>query len=139
MNHFISDTNKTIGYEEPRAALNLVFLGMIALKRGYSKVFTDIKDYLLKYDERYNIKYKEAIEADAGLSENQLLMELLQWRDKFVQDKYSKSFKFDEIDILLDNNIEAVDVDKFIFEVWNACDDRCSLKKEHEAKMHPKK
>lgn len=128
----VAKENPTSGFDEPRAALKMVYLGIIALKKNYTQLFKQIKKYLLDTEKDYQAKHKEFLNKISGLHDIQFLIELWRWRDDFSNEKLNgKHSNFDPLRSLLIEHIEIEDIDRFIFAVWGACDDMCSLRKEH--------
>lgn len=125
-------SKKSYGYDEPRAALFLSYIGILALKKDNMEIFNDIKNYLKKYSEDYNEKYKEEIEHITSLNNMMIVSELWKWRDDLINTR-ARTLIHDDLITLISTLIKEEDIDRFIFAVWNVCDDRCSLREEHQA------
>lgn len=132
LDKFVAKENNSLGFDEPRVALSLSYLGIIALKKSYTQLFDDIKKYLLDFDDKYQNKHKDYLDKVSGLNTHQVVNEVWSWRDNFNYEKLNTRYFMDDIEELLQDNIVREDIDRFIFEVWGACDDKCSLREEHE-------
>ncbi|MCB0749485.1 MAG: hypothetical protein KDC90_18650, partial [Ignavibacteriae bacterium] len=69
------------GYDEPKVALNLVFLGILALKNADEKEFIKIGLELLDFEKEYLAKYPEMLEKMSDFDELQLLKSIWSVRD----------------------------------------------------------
>ncbi len=131
----VAKENPSLGFDEPRAALRLSYMGIVALKKKYFAIFEKIKSYLLDFDEKYQDKHIEFLNKVSGLNDIQILIELWRWRDDFRKGMNRKNSFFDPLKDILTQYIEVEDIDRFVFEVWGACDDTCSLKEDHKKQM----
>lgn len=135
----ILKAKKSYGFSEPRMALYLVFVGILLYKHfSTSEILKDVSKYLQNFDKSYREKYKEEIGKISGLHELRVLSEIWQWRDE-LSSLLHRPLINDDLEEELVKSITKQDVDRFVFEVWGACDDQCSLKDEHEKIINKRK
>jgi len=67
---------------------------------------------------------------------DQLLRELLRWRDDFTREKYNGVWHLmDRADDMMYPIIDEIDIDRFIFEVWNEFSSGSQLEEEIRLKV----
>lgn len=144
-NECLKKTTDRYGYDEPRVLEKACYLGILALKKGWEDVAIRlalfIYDFEKKYYEKYLTNIPESIDPKnhnvMGLPHHdQLLRELLRWRDDFTREKYNGVWHLmDSADDMMYPLIDEVDIDRFIFEVWNEFPSGSQLEEEIELKV----
>lgn len=111
-------------YNYPRGLLRLHFIGMVLLQKGYLDLYRQLREKIRSID----IKNGEQVS------------ELFNFRDEYFYRIYSPTpFREDDIFSLMTKAIKVEDVDEYIFYTYASCDDRCSLKEEHEDRFSKQK
>lgn len=128
-NESLKKTTDRYGYDEPRILEKACYLGILALKKGWEDVVIQLALYIYDFEKRHFEKYltniPEGIDPKnhnvMGLPHHdQLLRELLRWRDDFTREKYNGVWHLmDSADDMMYPLIDEIDIDRFIFEVWN--------------------
>ena len=130
--HALNKTISLYGYDEPRILEKACYLGILALKYGWTDIVTDLKKKIKEFEGIYFVKYltkfPSGFPADfdpynhniIGLPHHdQLLRELLRWRSDYERESGSGSLQIrDDAEAMMYGIIERADIDKFIFEVW---------------------
>lgn len=118
------DKNNSYGYDEPRVLEKACYLGILALKKGWTEVFNEVALKIYAFEPEYIKKYltdlPPGIDPDnhnvGGLPhKDQLLRELWRWRDDF--DRGPTGLR-DRAEEMMYSLIDLRDIDLFIFEVW---------------------
>ena len=128
-NHALEKTTGSYGYDEPRILEKACYLGIIAHKKGWDEVVIDlgvkIHEFEKKYFEKYLTKLPERIDPQnhnvMGLPHHdQLVRELWRWRDDYERERMNGMLRMrDDAESMMYEVVERIDIDRFIFEVWN--------------------
>lgn len=130
------------GYTEPRVLEKACYLGILALKKGWRDVVTDIGLMIYDFEEAYFKKYlaKLSVKIDPmnhnviGLPHHdQLLRELWHWQDNYDRSSSGPIFR-DDPGTMMYEFIEDVDIDRFIFDIWGCFTPGSKIENEIELK-----
>ena len=124
----LDKTNSSYGYDEPRVLEKACYLGILALKKGWDDVFTEVGLKIYEFEPLYFTKYFTKIRADIdpanhnviGLPHSdQLIRELWRWRDDFERERINGTLRIrDDAEAMMYEVIDQIDIDRFIFAVW---------------------
>ncbi len=116
------------GYDEPRILEKACYLGILALKKGWDDVFIDLALKIYKFEPQFYAKYLTNLPTGIdpknhnviGLPHHdQLLRELWRWRDDYERESMNGLLRIrDDAEAMMYEIIEPIDIDRFIFEVW---------------------
>jgi len=128
VDHCLEKTRNRYGFDEPRVLEKACYLGIIAHKKGWKDVVTNVGLKIYAYEPKYYAKYFTQIPAGIdpanhnvmGLPHSdQLQRELWKWRDDFERERWRATpFTRDDAERMMNEVIEAIDIDRFMFEVW---------------------
>lgn len=126
--HTLKKTTSKYGYDEPRVLEKACYLGILALKKGWDDVFTEVGLKIYEFEPNYFAKYLTNLPAGidpedhnvTGLPhKDQLFIELLRWRDDFERERWNGNLRIrDDAEAVMYSLIEPIDIDRFMFEVW---------------------
>lgn len=136
-NHTLQKTTSGYGYDEPRVLEKACYLGILALKKGWMDIVADLKVKIQEYEAKYYAKHLTNLPAGlpAGFDprnhrimglphHDQLLRELYIWRHDFESERRNGMLRMrDDAQAMMYEVIERVDIDWFIFEIWQQGDD----------------
>ncbi len=124
----LEKTTGGFGYDEPPVLEKACYLGIIALKKGWRDVVTDIGLKIYEFEQKYFAKYFTNIPENIDPADHnviglphsdQLLRELLNWRNDYERESWSPHLRIrDDAESMMYGVIETIDIDRFIFEVW---------------------
>lgn len=124
----LEKTSGVYGFDEPRVLEKASYLGILALKKGWQEVFTEVGLKIYNFESKYFTKYltnlPDGIDPEnhnvLGLPhKDQLFIELLRWRDDFNrQQLFGTTRMRDDAETMMYSLVEPVDIDRFMFEVW---------------------
>jgi hypothetical protein len=116
------------GYDEPRVLQKACYLGILALKKGWKEVVTEVGLKIYEFEPLFFTKYLTKIPAGIdpenhnviGLPHSdQLLRELWRWREDFDREKLNGVLRIrDDAEALMYGLIDVIDIDRFTFEIW---------------------
>jgi hypothetical protein len=115
------------GFDEPRVLEKACYLGIIALKRGWRDVVTNVGVKIYEYEPKFRAKYLANLPAGIdpashnvmGLPRSdQLQRELWTLRNNLERDRWRTPSVREDAEAMMYGVIEARDIDQFIFEVW---------------------
>ena len=124
-NECLQKTTSHYGYDEPRVLEKACYLGILALKKGWDDVVTEVGVRIYEFEPKYFDKYLREVPAGIdpmnhnvmGLPHHdQLVRELLRWRDDYERGR-GVGLR-DDAESMMYDVIELSDIDRFIFEVW---------------------
>ncbi len=126
--HCLDKTTSQYGFDEPRALEKACYLGILGLKKGWRDLVTVVGIKIYEYEPKYYAKYFGRIPAGIdpanhnviGLPHSdQLLRELWRWRADLERQRWSNVPRIrDDAETIMNELIEPIDIDRFIFEVW---------------------
>jgi hypothetical protein len=128
------------GFDEPRILEKACYLGILALKKGWTNVFIDVALKIYEFEKKYFDKYFANIPAGIdpeklSPSKDQLLKELLKWRDNFDYERMNGVLRIrDDAEAVMYSLVVPLDIDRFIFEVWGVITPNSELDEEIEEK-----
>ena len=144
-NECLDKTTDRYGYDEPRVLEKACYLGILALKKGWEDVAMHLALFIYDFEKKYYKKYLTNVPENIdpknhnvmGLPHHdQLLRELLCWRDDFTREKYNGVWHLmDSAGDMMYPLINEIDIDRFIFEVWNEFPSGSQLEEEIELKI----
>ena len=144
-NECLKKTTDRNGYDEPRVLEKACYLGILALKKGWENVVIQLALYIYDFEKKHFSKYLTNMPTNMdpynhnviGLPHHdQLLRELLRWRDDFTREKYNGVWHLmDRADDMMYPIIDEIDIDRFIFEVWNEFSSGSQLEEEIRLKV----
>jgi len=124
----LDKTTERYGYAEPRVLEKACYVGILALKKGWNDVFTEVGLKIYEFEPLYFAKYLTKIPADIdpanhnviGLPHSdQLVRELWRWRDDFNKERLNGTLRIrDDAQAMMYEIIDQIDIDRFIFAVW---------------------
>ncbi len=127
-NHSLEKGADKYGYDEPRAMEKACYLGIIALKKGWKEAVAELRVKLYDFEPKYVAKYFSNLPPDInpdnhnviGLPhKDQLFRELLRWRDEYDRESRSGILRIrDDAEAMMYEIVEKIDIDRFMFEVW---------------------
>lgn len=129
------------GYSEPRVLEKACYLGILALKKGWSEIFYNIAFKIYEFEPLYEAKYFSDIPAGIdpeklSPKKNQLLVELWKWRHDFDYQRLNGMLDIrDDAEAMMYGYIDTYDIDKFIFEVWQTYDPDTKFGQEMDLKI----
>lgn len=113
------------GYDEPRVLEKACYLGILALRRGWTDVFCMVSRRIQDFEPKYFAKYLTNLPKGIdprnhnvlGLPHHdQLLRELLRWRQEVRRG--GGTGILGDSEAMMKRLIDVDDLDRFIFEVW---------------------
>jgi len=132
------------GYDEPRIMQKLVYLGVLALKHNKESILTEVGIRIYEFEELYKKKYLSDLRLPKGIDpdkviglpkEDQLYLDIFEWRNDFVQHKYNRHRLMDDSKDRMFGLIDELDIDRFMFEIWGSFPDGSSIEQEIEEKF----
>ena len=148
-NESLEKTTGKYGYDEPRVLEKACYLGILALKKGWTDVFSDVKLKIKEFEPRYFTKYLTNLPAGIdpenhnviGLPQkDQLVRELMNWRNEYERESKNGLLRIrDDAEAMMYEVVEQYDIDKFIFEVWSTYIPESKFGKEFEQKIASEK
>ena len=128
VDHSLEKSQSRYGFDEPRVLERACYLGIIALKMGWKDVVTNVGLKIYTYEPKYRAKHFTRIPAGIdpanhnvmGLPHSdQLQRELFRWRDELERGRWSTTLPIrDDAETMMNEMIEPIDIDRFIFDVW---------------------
>ncbi len=123
---FLKDIPNVSQFTEPRIMMKNVYIGTLALKNGNIELFIQIAKQIWDFEDAYYQKHIATLQLPAGVSKNaiglpkkeQLLTEVLRWRDDLISNKYNRAHLMNDAKTFLYDLLEDIDIDRFMFEVW---------------------
>ncbi len=130
--HTLEKTTSGYGYDEPRVLEKACYLGILALKKGWTDVVTDLKAKIKEFEAAYFAKHLTNLPSGLptdfdprnhnimGLPHHdQLLRELLRWRSEYEREQLNGTLRIrDDAESMMYQVIKREDIDKFIAEIW---------------------
>jgi hypothetical protein len=126
--HCLDKTTSQYGFDEPRALEKACYLGILGLKKGWKDVVTAVGIKIYEYEPKYHAKYFSRIPAGIdpanhnviGLPHSdQLVRELWRWRADLERQSWSNVPRIrDDAETVMNELIDPIDIDRFIFDVW---------------------
>ena len=126
--HCLDKTTGKYGFDEPRVLEKACYLGILALKKGWRNVVTEVGLKIYEFEPQYFAKYLTNIPAGIdpekhkviGLPHSdQLVRELWRWRNDFERERLNGILRIrDDAEAVMYQIIEQIDIDRFIFDVW---------------------
>lgn len=131
------------GYTEPRVLEKACYLGILALKKGWRDVVTDIGLMIYEFEKSYFKKYLSNLPDGIdpmnhnhviGLPHHdQLLRELWRWQDDYDRMPNRPIFR-DDPGTMMYEFIKDIDIDRFIFDIWGCFTSGSEIENEIELK-----
>src|SRR3989338_3224587 len=128
----LEKTTSGYGYDEPRVLEKACYLGILALKKGWTDIVSDLKVKILEFEALYFAKHLTKL--PTGLPDgfdprnhnimglphhDQLLRELWRWQDGYERESQNSLLRIrDDAEAMMYEVVERIDIDRFIFEVW---------------------
>lgn len=137
----LNKTTSSYGYDEPRVLEKACYLGIIAMKKGWTDIVADLKIKIKEFETLYFAKHlaklPNGLPADfnprnhniMGLPHHdQLLRELRRWRSEYNRESRNVILSIrDDAKAMMYQVIEREDIDKFVLEIWGVViDDEAS-------------
>ena len=128
-------------YEPPRIMLKICYLGILALKYDKQDILKDIGVKIYEFEELYkqryivNLNLPKCVDPKRVMGvpkENQLYITILKWRNKFMMDKYNRSRILNDSEDMMFDLIDIIDIDRFIFNIWESFPEGSSVEQEVE-------
>lgn len=135
------------GFSEPRLMIKVYYLGILGLKHNKQNILTEAGIRIYEFEELYKKKYLSDLKLPKGVdpdkvfglpNKNQLFLEVLNWRNDFIQEKYNRYRLMDDAKEMMFDLIDEVDIDRFMFEVWGSFPSGSPIEQEVENKMRKK-
>ena len=131
--HTLNKTTSGYGYDEPRVLEKACYLGILALKNGWTDIVADLKVKILEFEALYYAKHLTNLPAGLpadfdprnhnimGLPHHdQLLRELQRWEEDYERESRNGMLNIrDDAEAMMYEVIEREDIDKFISEIWS--------------------
>lgn len=123
-------------FDEPRHMLSICYMGVLARAQGGANVvvFNAVVKLIHDFEQQYRQAYFSNATMPAGPyvgpHPNQLMTEMLQWRDDFVRAKYNGAPLGDGSRNIIQQLVSDADVDRFIFDVWGVIPKYSSVESE---------
>ena len=130
--HTLNKTTSNYGYDEPRVLEKACYLGILALKKGWTETVADLKFKIEEFEPLYFTKHLTNL--PSGLPEDfdprnheirglpnhdQLFRELARWRADYEREGRGGMLRIrDDAEAMMYEVIERDDIDRFIFEIW---------------------
>jgi hypothetical protein len=142
--HCLEKVDEGYGYDEPRQMEKIVYLGVLALKHNKKLVLEKIKEQIREFEGLHKKKYLSDLKLPPGVSpetviglpkEDQLFHEVFDWRDEFIHQKYDRHRIMDTARERMFDVIDELDIDRFMFDVWQKIPADSSLMGEIEVKV----
>lgn len=125
--HCLEKVDEGYGYDEPRQMVKVVYLGVLALKHNKRSVLDKIKEQIREFEGLHKKKYLSDLKLPPGVSteaviglprEDQLFHEVFDWRDEFIHQKHDRHRIMDIAQERMFDVIDELDIDRFMFDVW---------------------
>jgi hypothetical protein len=127
----LEKTTGGYGYDEPRVLEKACYLGILALKKGWTDIVANLKTKIQEFETLYFAKHLSKLPAglpagfdpykhNIGLPHHdQLLRELVRWRADYERESRNGILRIrDDAEAMMYEVVERADIDKFILEVW---------------------
>jgi hypothetical protein len=131
----LDKTTSVHGFDEPRILKKACYLGILALKKGWDDVFTEVGLKIYEFEPLYITKYFDLpanINPDRlPIKKDQIFWELLRWRDNFNHELLNGNLRIrDDAEAMMYSLVQPIDIDRFMFEVWHKFPADSGLKEE---------
>ncbi|MFA6422034.1 MAG: hypothetical protein WCV92_01375 [Candidatus Buchananbacteria bacterium] len=130
--HTLEKTTSGYGYDQPRVLEKACYLGILALKKGWTDIVANFKVKIKEFEVNYFTKHltnlPPGLPADfdprnhniMGLPHHdQLFRELSKWKSDYERERMNGTLRIrNDAEAMMYQVVERADIDKFIMEVW---------------------